>query len=169
LFARVTHAKGEIMHKILPIVVAVITAVSLLGPAVLSFAGTLHLWLNVPSMAQRADRVAHPTSSPAVRAILTHAAGLASCLALAVALGGCEWWQAHEATVVPVAETIACDIAGALDPTQATLICAVVDAAGAIVESFEPITTTAASAAAFARRFPPVPSVHALVLKWVAR
>ena len=68
-----------------------------------------------------------------------------------------------------LAETIACDVATALDPSQAVLICAGVDAAGNIVESFEPLTTSAASAQAFARRFPSVPAVHALVVARGAR
>jgi hypothetical protein len=91
-----------------------------------------------------------------------------ACVCLALALSGCGWLSAHP-TAVPVAETIACDVASALDPSQAVLICAGIDAAGSIVESFEPVPTSAASAQAFARRFPSVPAVHALAVKGAAR
>ena len=66
----------------------------------------------------------------------------------ALALSGCGWLSAHP-TAVPVAESIACDVVEALDPSQGILICAGIDAAGSIVESFEPVTTNSASAHAF--------------------
>ena len=114
----------------------------------------------------RVERAAEKADTAPVKALLTHLLGGAALLCLA--LSGCGWLSAHP-TAVPVAETIACDVASALDPSQAVLICAGIDAAGSIVESFEPVPTSAASAQAFARRFPSVPAVHALVVARGAR
>jgi hypothetical protein len=125
---------------------------------------------NAADLALRAriERAAEKADTAPVKALLTHLLGGAALLCLALALSGCGWLSAHP-TAVPVAETIACDVASALDPSQAVLICAGIDAAGSIVESFEPVPTSAASAQAFARRFPSVPAVHALAVKGAAR
>ena len=68
----------------------------------------------------RVERAAHVADSTPTKALLGHLLGGATLLCLALVLSGCGWLSAHP-TAVPVAETIACDVASALDPSQAVL------------------------------------------------
>jgi hypothetical protein len=173
--------------KLSPIVVAIVSFLALLGPAVSSLAGVvpakwitilseivglagfLHNWLAAPSLADKAMRARvedyhAKAAEPHVKALLARLLGLPiACLAL-VCLSGCAWWSSNGKTVITVAETVACDVAEAADPTMAVIICGAVDATGALVEAFAPVTTDAATAAQWAKRFPSTPAVHALVV-----
>jgi len=174
--------------KLSPIVVALVSFLALLGPAVSSLAGVvpakwiiipseivglagfLHNWLAAPSLADKALRARvedyhAKAAEPHVKALLARLLGLPiACLALCVGLAGCSWFKSNEKPIVTGAETIACDIAAAADPAMSVLICAGIDALGNLVETFVPVTTDTATAQAFVRRFPSTPAVHALVV-----
>jgi hypothetical protein len=151
-------------------VTLIVTICGIVGAIAAHVASALQPNASDAALRARVERAAHVADSTPTKALLGHLLGGATllCLALVLVLSGCGWLSSHP-TAVPVVETIACDVATALDPSQAVLICAGVDAAGNIVESFEPLTTSAASAQAFARRFPSVPAVHALVVARGAR
>jgi hypothetical protein len=178
--------------------VAAVTAVSLLGPvvntfagivpstylnpilAVVSFAGTLHLWLSAPSLAQRAqlaeiarlhaDMPGNSVSKAAIGRVL----GLLSCLALCVGIAGCTpaeiqaFEQVDEAVLAGLPAV--CAIADVVDPTGATIICAIVDAAGNILASEQTTLTTPALAAKYVTAHPaPAAVVPALKARAVKR
>jgi hypothetical protein len=173
--------------KLPPIVVAIVAAIAALSPVlaplagyipptwmsviseIIGLAGFLHNWLAAPSLADKAMRARvedyhAKAAEPHVKALLARLLGLPiACLCL-VLVSGCAWWSSNGKTVVSVVETVACDVAEAADPTMAVLICGAVDATGALVEAFTPVTTDAAAAAQWAKRFPSTPAVHALVL-----
>ena len=149
-------------------VTLIVTICGIVGAIAAHVASALQPNASDAALRARVERAAHVADSTPTKALLGHLLGGATLLCLALVLSGCGWLSSHP-TVVPVVETIACDVATSLDPSQAVLICAGVDAAGNIVESFEPVTTSAASAQAFARRFPSVPAVHALVVARGAR
>lgn len=175
------------MPKLPPIVVAIIFAISTLGPAisalagvvppawvsalstVVAIAGFLHNWLAASSVADArtlaaaADVHKDLPSTSTIKGPLGRALGIVAGACL-LALSGCSWLKANEKPIVTASETIACEIAAVADPAMASVICAGLDALGNVVEQFAPVTTDAATAQAWARRFPSSPAVHQIVV-----
>ena len=186
------------MPKLPPIVVAVVSFIALLGPAVSSLAGVvparwltilseivglagfLHNWLLTSSLADKRKLAAlaeHvetlPKNTPG-RGRLAQLLGLGACLALCVGIAGCTpaeiqaFEQVDEAVLAGLPAV--CAIADVVDPTGATIICAIVDAAGNILASEQTTLTTPALAAKYVTAHPaPAAVVPALKARAVKR
>ncbi len=161
------------MPKLPPTVVALLSAVALLGPALsalsghvppnwlsvgsalVALAGFLHNWLLASSVAdsRKLARVsAHVAAMPrnAVdRAALAKTIGLplACLLCLAAAVSGCSWLKSDAAAIeaaIVAGLPIACDVVAVADPAVATLVCELLDDSGNIITQLPIVSGPAA-------------------------
>lgn len=76
---------------------------------------------------------------------------------LALSLCGCAWLKSDAPTIekdVIAVLPLACDVFEAVDPAQATIVCAIVDASGNILKQVVSIVEPKDQAVAFAKKFP---------------